>query len=76
MEKFSWKNGLLIIAAVVLNCVICGALMKPLDAPKGKPRSKNFFDRLIEKHFRKGRSQSEVSENMQKHADMLHAVQV
>ena len=47
MDKFDWKNGLFIMAAVVLNCVVCGALMRPLVPAKKKPRKKNFFDRLV-----------------------------
>ena len=46
MDKFDWKNGLFIMAAVVLNCVVCGALMRPL-VPTKKPRKKNFFDRFV-----------------------------
>ena len=46
MDAFDWKNGLFIMAAVVLNCVVCGALMRPL-VPTKKPRKKNFFDRFV-----------------------------
>ena len=47
MDTFDWKNGLFIMAAVVLNCVVCGALMRPLVPTKKRPRKKTFFDRLV-----------------------------
>ena len=46
MDAFDWKNGLFIMVAVMLNCVVCGALMRPL-VPTKKPRKKNFFDRFV-----------------------------
>lgn len=50
MDYFDWRNGMLIVAAVVLNACICGMLMRPLEPPRKKPpRTKNVVDRLLEK---------------------------
>ena len=36
ISTFSWKGALLIISAIMLNCVVFGALFRPLEAPKKK----------------------------------------
>ncbi|XP_018553925.1 LOW QUALITY PROTEIN: monocarboxylate transporter 4-like [Lates calcarifer] len=32
--QYGWRGGFLILGGVLLNCCVCGALMKPLVAPK------------------------------------------
>lgn len=32
--KFGWRGGFLILGGLLLNCCVCGALMRPLVAPK------------------------------------------
>lgn len=31
---YGWRGGFLILGGLLLNCCVCGALMKPLEAPK------------------------------------------
>lgn len=31
---YGWRGGFLILGGILLNCCVCGALMKPLVAPK------------------------------------------
>ncbi|BFZ13915.1 hypothetical protein BsWGS_16954 [Bradybaena similaris] len=55
--EFSWQGGLLIIAGIISNACIFGALMRPLTATpsaktRKKPRAKTFVDRLKETHMR------------------------
>ncbi|XP_048254030.1 monocarboxylate transporter 9-like [Haliotis rufescens] len=39
VEEYRWQGGLTILAGVVLNCVVCGALFRPLDkTPQRVPR--------------------------------------
>lgn len=33
-EEFGWRGATLILAGMILNCVIFGALMRPLEYPK------------------------------------------
>ncbi|KAM4531789.1 monocarboxylate transporter 4-like isoform 1-T2 [Odontesthes bonariensis] len=32
--RYGWRGGFLILGGILLNCCVCGALMKPLVAPK------------------------------------------
>ncbi|XP_016385965.1 monocarboxylate transporter 4-like [Sinocyclocheilus rhinocerous] len=32
--KYGWRGGFLILGGILLNCCACGALMRPLTAPK------------------------------------------
>jgi hypothetical protein len=34
IDRFGWKGAMLITAGLVLNCIIFGALFRPLEAPK------------------------------------------
>ncbi|XP_067089451.1 monocarboxylate transporter 4-like [Osmerus mordax] len=33
--QYGWRGGFLILGGLLLNCCVCGALMRPLVAPKG-----------------------------------------
>lgn len=37
IKSFGWRGALLVIAAIVLLCIIFGALFRPLEAPKRDP---------------------------------------
>ena len=36
IQEYEWRGAHLIIAGIVLNCAVCGAIFRPLD--KVKPR--------------------------------------
>jgi MFS family permease len=36
IQKYGWRGALLIIAGIVFNCAIFGAMFRPLEAPKKK----------------------------------------
>lgn len=36
LDTFDWKNSLLILAGLILNCAVFGAMMRPLTYPKDK----------------------------------------
>lgn len=47
LEMFDWKNAILILAGLILNCAIFGALMRPLTYPK-ESKSKPLMQRMYE----------------------------
>lgn len=47
LEKFDWKNANLILAGLILNCAIFGAMMRPLTYPK-KKKVKPLMQRMYE----------------------------
>ncbi|XP_074652647.1 monocarboxylate transporter 12-B-like isoform X2 [Tubulanus polymorphus] len=67
LEKYDWKGSLLIMAGIVLNCCIGGALFRPLeytkpknrgkyrkegDIPRSKIRRGSIFQKIIEEKAR------------------------
>ncbi|OCT62683.1 monocarboxylate transporter 4 isoform X1 [Xenopus laevis] len=34
LDTYGWRGGFLIMAGLIFNCTVCGALMRPLVAPK------------------------------------------
>lgn len=65
LDEYAWQNTVMILAAIILNGVVCGALMRPLEPPKKKskrPRNKNVIDRLKEQAKAK-RTRSSQSES-------------
>lgn len=46
VSKFGWRGAMLIIGALVMNCVIFGILFRPLEAPK--PRKGKLLDTVVE----------------------------
>ncbi|XP_059179086.1 uncharacterized protein LOC131958215 isoform X2 [Physella acuta] len=56
INELTWQGGLLIIAGIILNGCLCGALMRPLKPqkpkPRDKPRSKTLLDRIKENTHR------------------------
>ncbi|XP_055705456.1 monocarboxylate transporter 14 isoform X2 [Phlebotomus papatasi] len=47
LEHMDWKNANYILAGLILNCAIFGALMRPLEYPK-KKRMKPLMQRMYE----------------------------
>lgn len=47
LENYSWKGAQFILAGLILNCVIFGALMRPLEYPK-ETGSKPLLQRMAE----------------------------
>ncbi|XP_072501504.1 monocarboxylate transporter 4 isoform X1 [Notamacropus eugenii] len=39
-DLYGWRGGFLILGGMLLNCCVCGALMRPLDGPKKLEGSK------------------------------------
>ncbi|XP_045199403.2 monocarboxylate transporter 12-like [Mercenaria mercenaria] len=35
IDEFGWRGAILIEAGIILNCVLCGAMFRPLEKPKG-----------------------------------------
>lgn len=68
LTMYDWKNALYIIAGLILNGAVCGALMRPLEPTNRKrkhcrklaPREKNMIDRIKEQ-TKRGRMDSETS---------------
>lgn len=38
IANFGWKGTNIIIAGIILNCCVCGAMMRPLEVPRMKKR--------------------------------------
>ena len=58
LDTFDWKNAIMIIAGIVLNAAVLGALMRPLEPVKKSrdpeiPRQKNVLDRIKEEAKKK-----------------------
>ncbi|XP_063699919.1 monocarboxylate transporter 14-like [Culicoides brevitarsis] len=56
LSVFDWKNANLILAGLILNCAVFGALMRPLTYPKPKKR-KPLMQRMYEEkqvHLQRG----------------------
>uniref|UniRef100_A0A1B6MCW1 Major facilitator superfamily (MFS) profile domain-containing protein n=1 Tax=Graphocephala atropunctata TaxID=36148 RepID=A0A1B6MCW1_9HEMI len=52
LENFDWKGANLILAGLILNCAVFGALMRPLEFPKEGPGCKPLLLRMAdEKRF-------------------------
>ncbi|XP_060563281.1 monocarboxylate transporter 5-like [Ruditapes philippinarum] len=39
IDEFGWRGAILIEAGIILNCVLCGALFRPLEHPKASQNS-------------------------------------
>ncbi|XP_014242664.1 monocarboxylate transporter 3 isoform X2 [Cimex lectularius] len=51
LEHFGWQGANLILAGLILNCAVFGAMMRPLEFPKG-PSCKPLLQRMAdEKRF-------------------------
>lgn len=55
--EFGWRGSFLILGAVLLNCCVCGAVMRPLQPPKhrGQPLMNHGPHLPEEEHVREGK---------------------
>ncbi|KAI7803729.1 monocarboxylate transporter 6 [Triplophysa rosa] len=64
-SRFGWRGSFLILGGVLLNCCVCGAVMRPLGAkPKTQERTKHTDNRLSihqEREGLKGRLRTTLS---------------
>lgn len=48
IDEYGWKGALLISAGLILNCMVMGALMRPLEAPSPQELAKPLLQRMAE----------------------------
>uniref|UniRef100_A0A8D0EFC4 Solute carrier family 16 member 3 n=1 Tax=Salvator merianae TaxID=96440 RepID=A0A8D0EFC4_SALMN len=48
-HEYGWRGGFLILGGLLLNCCVCGALMRPLDPPKNPEPSKTASEKQVKK---------------------------
>ncbi|KAL8163347.1 UNVERIFIED_CONTAM: hypothetical protein K2H54_018651 [Gekko kuhli] len=48
-HEYGWRGGFLILGGMLLNCCVCGALMRPLEPPKTTEVSKAVSEKKIKK---------------------------
>ncbi|XP_076855670.1 monocarboxylate transporter 4 [Brachyhypopomus gauderio] len=46
--QYGWRGGFLILGGMLLNCCACGALMRPLTAPKKKEEEEQVAPAAVE----------------------------
>ncbi|XP_015673014.1 monocarboxylate transporter 4 [Protobothrops mucrosquamatus] len=44
-HEYGWRGGFLILGGLLLNCCVCGALMRPLESPKKQETLKPIEER-------------------------------
>ncbi|XP_066560726.1 monocarboxylate transporter 4 [Amia ocellicauda] len=52
-QKYGWRGGFLILGGMLLNCCVCGALMRPLVPPKKTVDQENLQPTTLEKKQKK-----------------------
>ncbi|XP_062976265.1 monocarboxylate transporter 4 [Elgaria multicarinata webbii] len=48
-HQYGWRGGFLILGGLLLNCCVCGALMRPLNPPKKPEASKETSEKQKKK---------------------------
>lgn len=48
-HEYGWRGGFLILGGILLNCCVCGALMRPLEPPKKTEDPKAKPEKKIKK---------------------------
>lgn len=48
-HEYGWRGGFLILGGMLLNCCVCGALMRPLEPPKNSEASKEPAEKKVKK---------------------------
>ncbi|OCT62686.1 monocarboxylate transporter 4 [Xenopus laevis] len=65
LDTYGWRGGFLIMAGLIFNCTVCGALMRPLVAPKKAIVEQAKAD--INKNIEKSRRKKLIDANVCKH---------
>uniref|UniRef100_A0A8C9EH67 Major facilitator superfamily (MFS) profile domain-containing protein n=2 Tax=Pavo cristatus TaxID=9049 RepID=A0A8C9EH67_PAVCR len=48
-HEYGWRGGFLILGGMLLNCCVCGALMRPLEPPKKSEATKEPAEKKAKK---------------------------
>lgn len=48
VDHFSWRGAMLVLGAMQLNLCVCGALLRPLEAPATAPQHQGDHEREVE----------------------------
>ncbi|NXJ14468.1 MOT4 protein, partial [Odontophorus gujanensis] len=48
-HEYGWRGGFLILGGMLLNCCVCGALMRPLEPPKKSEAAKEPTEKKAKK---------------------------
>ncbi|KAG6936802.1 solute carrier family 16 member 3 [Chelydra serpentina] len=48
-HEYGWRGGFLILGGMLLNCCVCGALMRPLEPPKKSEAAKELTEKKTKK---------------------------
>ncbi|KAI1232559.1 Monocarboxylate transporter 4, partial [Lamprotornis superbus] len=48
-HEYGWRGGFLILGGMLLNCCVCGALMRPLEPPKKAEATKEPAEKKVKK---------------------------
>lgn len=48
-HEYGWRGGFLILGGMLLNCCVCGALMRPLESPKKSEAAKEPAEKKAKK---------------------------
>lgn len=48
-HEYGWRGGFLILGGMLLNCCVCGALMRPLESPKKSEATKEPAEKKANK---------------------------
>lgn len=66
VDHYGWKGCLLIESGLILNCVLCGALFRPLEWPKDKktPLAEQGEDPFLDEKIANGKPSKPVSGDM------------
>ncbi|XP_043193230.1 uncharacterized protein LOC122365772 isoform X2 [Amphibalanus amphitrite] len=63
LREYGWKGGNMILAGIILNAVVCGALMRPLVYKKPSDKQKPLLQKMAEDKQRQLKRGSIVSDN-------------
>ncbi|XP_038123494.1 monocarboxylate transporter 4 [Cyprinodon tularosa] len=58
--QYGWRGGFLILGGILLNCCVCGALMKPLVAPKAKDQAEDHDQELEELEIKRKKKKQKL----------------
>lgn len=58
--QYGWRGGFLILGGILLNCCVCGALMKPLVAPKAEDQAEDHDQELEELEIKRKKKKQKL----------------